>query len=434
MDGTIHSQISDIIVKDMMEGVIAVNCEGVISYVNNATEMILRKTRDQLEGKSVVSAFFESEINDEFNQTIMDAIYDKDGAVHESLVPYCANGKIIQLHMIASILRENGKKVGVIVVIGDVTEFVEQRARAAEQTQRLLDSVVRTLSQAIDERSSYTANHTRNMVQIAESFLDWLDKTDHPWKFEESRRRSFLMSVWLHDVGKLAVPLEIMDKESKLGAQMKTIEDRFVKISLLDEIAVYRGEITAEERDTRKQERDSALDEIRRINRAEFVPDEKLELLKKIVAGKYCDENGEECPLLTDEEIENLSIRKGTLNDRERSIIQSHAVVTGRILDQIQFPDQYSHVPIWASEHHELLSGRGYPYHLEGNQIPKEVRLLTILDIFEALTAKDRPYKKPMPLEKALSILDSMSSNGDLDGEILALFKESKAWEKITLE
>ena len=83
MDGTIHSQISDIIVKDMMEGVIAVNCEGVISYVNNATEVILKKTRDQLEGKSVVAAFFGSEINDEFNQTIMDAIYDKDGAVHE---------------------------------------------------------------------------------------------------------------------------------------------------------------------------------------------------------------------------------------------------------------------------------------------------------------------------------------------------------------
>ena len=221
--------------------------------------------------------------------------------------------------MIAPILRENGKMVGVIVVIGDVTEFVEQRARAAEQTQRLLDSVVRTLSQAIDERSSYTANHTRNMVQIAESFLDWLDKTDHPWKFEESRRRSFLMSAWLHDVGKLAVPLEIMDKESKLGAQMKVIEDRFVKISLLDEIAVYRGEITAEEKEVRKKDRDVALDEIRRINRAEFVPDEKLELLKKIMVEKYHDESGEEKPILTEEEIENLSIRKRTLNDRERA-------------------------------------------------------------------------------------------------------------------
>ena len=242
------------------------------------------------------------------------------------------------------------------------------------------------------------------------------------------------MSVWLHDVGKLAVPLEIMDKESKLGAQMKVIEDRFVKISLLDEIAVYRGEITAEEKEVRKKERDIALDEIRRINRAEFVPDEKLELLKKIIGEKYRDESGEEKPILTDEEIENLSIRKGTLNDRERAIIQSHAVVTGRILDQIQFPDEYCHVPIWASEHHELLSGRGYPYHLSGDQIPKEVRLLTILDIFEALTAKDRPYKRPMPVEKAFSILESMVKAGDLDGEILGFFKESKAWEKVTLD
>ncbi len=434
MEGKIHSQISDIIVKDMMEGVIAVNCEGVIGYVNNATEMILKKTRDQLEGKSVVAAFFGSEINDEFNQTIMDAIYDKEGAVHEKLVPYYADGKVIQLHMIASILRENEKKVGVIIVLGDVTDLVEQKVRAADQTQRLLDSVVMTLSQAIDERSSYTANHTRNMVRIAETFLDWLDKTDNSWKFNKSRRRSFLMSVWLHDVGKLAVPLEIMDKESKLGAQLRVIEDRFVMISLLDEIAMYRGEITAEQRASRKQERDCALDEIRRINRAEFVPDDKLDLLKKIISEKYRDENGMEHPLLTDEEIENLSIRKGTLNDRERSIIQSHAVVTGRILDQIQFPDEYCHVPIWASEHHELLSGRGYPYHLTGDQIPREVRLLTILDIFEALTAKDRPYKKPMPLERALSILESMASNGDLDGEILALFKESKAWEKVILE
>ena len=434
MAGEIHSQISDIIIKDMMEGVIAVNCEGIISYVNNATEAILGKKREQLEGTPVVEAFFGSEINDEFNQTIMDAIYDKDGAVHEKLVPYYACGKVIQLHMIASVLRENGKKVGVIVVVGDVTELVEQRVRAAEQAQRLLDSVVRTLSQAIDERSSYTANHTRNMVQIAEAFLDWLDKTDNPWKFSESRRRSFLMSVWLHDVGKLAVPLEIMDKESKLGAQLRAIEERFVMVSLLDEIAMYRGKITEEQRVARNQERDAALDEIRRINRAEFVPDEKMELLKKIISEKYIDENGKECPLLLDEEVENLSIRKGTLNDRERSVIQSHAVVTGRILDQIQFPDEYCHVPIWASEHHELLSGRGYPYHLEGDQIPKEVRLLTILDIFEALTAKDRPYKKPMPVERALSILESMVSSGDLDGEILGLFKESRAWEKITLE
>ena len=107
-------------------------------------------------------------------------------------------------------------------------------------------------------------------------------------------------------------------------------------------------------------------------------------------------------------------------------------VAANMILDSlVQFPDEYGHVPIWASEHHELLSGRGYPDHLQGRQIPKEVRLLTILDIFEALTAKDRPYKKPMTVERALSILESMVSNGDLDGDILALFKGSRAWEKL---
>ena len=303
-----------------------------------------------------------------------------------------------------------------------------------EQIMSLLESVVRTLSQAIDERSSYTANHTRNMVQLAEAFLNWLDETKHPWKFGENRRRAFLMSVWLHDVGKLAVPLEIMDKASKLGAEMKTIEERFIKVSLLEEVAMLRGKLTAEERELRQKERNDALEEIMCINRAEFVPDEKMDFLKRIMGKTYIDENGKEQPLLTDSEMENLSIRKGTLNAREREIIQSHATVTARILDQINFPDEYGHVPIWASEHHELLSGRGYPDHLKGNQIPKEVRLLTILDIFEALTAKDRPYKKPMTIERAISILDSMVTSGDLDGEILAMFKECKAWEKLGAE
>ena len=313
------------------------------------------------------------------------------------------------------------------------TNSLSELNEAIVQNKRLLDSVVRTLSQAIDERSSYTAHHTQNMVRLAEAFMDWLDSTNHPWKFNEGRRRSFLMSVWLHDVGKLAVPLEIMDKASKLGGDMESIEDRFVKISLLEEIAMLRGKMPEEERLRRKEERDRALEEIMRINCAEFVPDDEMEFLKKIKDEKFLDENGVEQPLLTAGEIENLSIRKGTLNAREREIIQSHVVVTARILDQIQFPDEYCHVPIWASEHHELLSGRGYPDHLQGRQIPKEVRLLTILDIFEALTAKDRPYKKPMAVERALSILESMVSNGDLDGDILALFKESKSWEKLNV-
>lgn len=432
MENDYRDLISRNIVQDMMEGVLAIRFDGTISYVNNAAEKILGRDRTEMEGKKFASLFFGDEENDEFNQTVLDAIYDSD-TVHEKLVPYFKGEKMAQLHVITSVLRNMGEKVGVVTVIGDVTELAELKIRSAEQTKRLLDSIVKTLSQAIDERSSYTANHTRNMVHIAEAFLTWLETTDHSWKFDEDRRRNFLMSVWLHDVGKLAVPLEIMDKASRLGPKLKDIENRFEKIDLLEELAVFKNQMLACDMEKRKQDRDFFLAEIRRINNAGFVSDEALAFLENARMVTYRDTDGTEHPLLTPEEIQDISIRKGTLNDAERNIIQSHVTVTRRILNQIDFPEKYMDVAAWASEHHELLNGRGYPDHLVNEKIPREVRLLTILDIFEALTAKDRPYKKPMPIEKAFFVLHDMEKYGEVDGEILGWFEQSHAWEQLSL-
>ena len=111
--------------------------------------------------------------------------------------------------------------------------------------------------------------------------------------------------------------------------------------------------------------------------------------------------------------------------------MQEHASSTWRILNQVHFPEAYASVPVWAASHHELLNATGYMNRLSGKEIPREVRLPTILDIFEALTAKDRPYKPPIPLEKAWSILDSMVQEGALDSKILDDFKESRVWERI---
>jgi HD-GYP domain-containing protein (c-di-GMP phosphodiesterase class II) len=144
---------------------------------------------------------------------------------------------------------------------------------------------------------------------------------------------------------------------------------------------------------------------------------------------QFVDENGETVPWLTAEELHCLRVRKGTLTDEERAVIQSHVTFTARILREMRFPKIYSRVPQWAAAHHELMNGSGYPEHRPAREIPREVRLLTILDVFEALTARDRPYKPPMPPEKALSILDSMVREGAVDGEILALFKASRVWE-----
>ena len=111
--------------------------------------------------------------------------------------------------------------------------------------------------------------------------------------------------------------------------------------------------------------------------------------------------------------------------------MESHAVKTKRILENVKFPKIYEQVPVWASDHHEFLNGKGYPEHIAAENIPPEARLLTILDVFEALTAKDRPYKKPMPLRKALLVLDNMASSGQIDPDILVLFKKSRAWRGV---
>lgn len=299
----------------------------------------------------------------------------------------------------------------------------------AEQITALLDSLVGALSTAIDERTPYNANHTRNMIRYATAFLDWLEATGHPQRFSPDRRRTFLLSVWLHDVGKLVVPLEVMDKESRLGPALKPLETRFETMALLDRIAVLEGRLPEAEAAELREARDAALALIRRVNTAGFLPDADLAAIDALAERRYLDASGAEQPWLTESELTALRIRKGTLTAEERAIMESHVTVTNRILGSVSFPKIYGQVPAWASAHHEYLNGKGYPAHKTADEIPWEVRLLTILDVFDALTARDRPYKPANPLDKSLAILHSMVDEGSLDGEVLGLFEASKAWE-----
>lgn len=298
----------------------------------------------------------------------------------------------------------------------------------SDQISDLLDSLVRALSEAIDERSPYTANHTRNMVVIAARFIDWLNQTNNEFRFDAEKQRSFLMSVWLHDIGKLAIPTEVMDKATRLGDALADVEERLRVIGLLDQIASLSGKITEADYAAHTTEREDALQKIRQINLAGFLSDEDRAYIKELAAKTYVDENGTSQPWLTEQEVNCLLITKGTLTSEERSTMESHVSITKKILNNVTFPKIYNQVPQWASSHHEFLNGMGYPQHISQDEIPMETRLLTILDVFEALTAQDRPYKKGMPPEKALTILDSMAQEGQLDAKILSLFKASNAW------
>lgn len=346
-------------------------------------------------------------------------------------------GELIGVTQLINAQDENGETIPfdpsvelLVSALSSLSAISITNMQYAEQITALLDSLVGALSTAIDERTPYNANHTRNMVRYGTAFLDWLERTGNPWAFDADKRRTFLLSVWLHDVGKLVVPLEVMDKESRLGARMETVRDRLRIIGLSDRIEQLEGKIDIEELLRRDSARLDAIELIERVNKAGFLPDDALTAVETIAKRTYVDENGETHPWLTEEERACLSVRKGTLTAEERAVMESHAVVTGRILGHVNFPKMYGETPRWAAMHHELLNGKGYPDHLTAADIPREVRLLTILDVFDALTARDRPYKPPMPTEKALGILHSMVEEGGVDGEILALFEESKAWEE----
>ena len=294
----------------------------------------------------------------------------------------------------------------------------------------LLDSFVRVMSTAIDARTPYNANHTRNMVKYAERFILWLSQNGKPWQFSENQKRQFLMSVWLHDVGKLIIPLEVMDKKSRLGDKISDVMHRLEIIALLSRVSYLQGDCGETAYSAAMLELDDARSVIASADTAGFLSDETLEAIAQIGGKTYTDADGKSVSWLTADELKALSVRKGTLTNDERIIIESHVAMTERMLAEMKFSRNYIKAPGWAAAHHEFLDGSGYPEHLKASDIEREVRLLTILDIFDALTARDRPYKPAIPAEKAFSILESMVSEGKLDRSILAMFQQSGAWSE----
>ena len=422
--------IQNSIFRDISEGILILGPDGRIRYFNQATVDILEKTGAELTDNLFGNLFFDDEKNDEFNQIILDAVGGQP-IPHYNLIQYEAPSGTKTIYVMSSFLKNEGRKIALLLILNDMTDLASMKKRYIDKLIALMDSLIEALSVAIDERSPYSANHTKNMVKLGEDFLDWLDRTGHEWSFDEQKRHAFLISIWLHDVGKLSVPLEVMDKATRLGSRAEKIEERFRRMHLLDRISMLEGRITREGFESREEQRNAWSSAVRRINNSSFLSDDDLALIEELSRQRYTEEDGTELPILTRDELTCLAIKRGTLTDEERAIMQSHVSVTARILDKIDFPDDYLVVREWASSHHELLNGKGYPQHRSGDEISKEIRLLTILDVYEALTAKDRPYKKPIPPERALRILHDMADEGSLDKDILGLFEKSGAWKAI---
>jgi HD-GYP domain-containing protein (c-di-GMP phosphodiesterase class II) len=322
------------------------------------------------------------------------------------------------------------KDKDIITALASLGAVILTNRMLARQVSDTLHSLVRVMVEAIETRSSYNANHTRNMASYADRFLTYIEENCDERKLEEEERDSYLMSVWLHDIGKLVIPLEIMDKPTRLGTLEEKIKNRVTIACLMEGITGLREPDKRSLADEKIKELKDALALIIDSNTKGFLSDETIEALKKAAETVCLTEDGKKIQLLTQEELTAITVRKGTLTDEERNIMQSHVVYTLRMLNKMHFEGVYKNVPKWAAGHHEFLDGTGYPDHLKADDIPKEVRLLTIIDVYDALTAEDRPYKPPMPPEKAFSIMDSMADEGKIDKDILQMFKDSGAWKK----
>ena len=318
----------------------------------------------------------------------------------------------------------------VVRALGSLAAVSLDNALLQQAVSDMLHSFVAVMVDAIDARSPFNANHTRSMVRYAARFLDWLEKEKRDASFSPEERDPFLMSVWLHDLGKLVIPLELLDKSTRLGALEEPLKARIDIALLMERLRGLEHPEEAGDAARAYKALGEARETLLRVSSAGYLDDETVARVEEISRMHCLAADGTMIPLLLPEEKEALSVRRGTLTAGERAEIERHVVYTRRLLNKMKFSGAYQDVPDWASAHHEYLNGTGYPDRVTGEQLPKEARLLTILDIYDALTAEDRPYKPPMTPEKAFEVLKSMRDEGKLDGKWLALFEESGAWRK----
>jgi HD-GYP domain-containing protein (c-di-GMP phosphodiesterase class II) len=301
------------------------------------------------------------------------------------------------------------------------------------EIRQMLNSFVEVLTQAIDERSPYNRHHTQNVSMFCDKFTQFLSRRfppGHPYHFDEEHRSQVIMAAMLHDIGKIITPLDIMDKADRLSHQLPAVRYRFeIKRHQL-EIALLTGKLSQIDYENEKAALTDALAKVEAANTAGYLPDERIAELKELARLSYTDPEGRPAPLLDDDNIDAITIQKGTLTDSEREIMKQHVSLTIRLLSKMKFPKVFRDVPLWAGGHHEFLDGSGYPPMT--SDITIEMCILTITDIFDALIANDRPYKKGVPVDKALGILREMADDGKLHKEMVALFAESKIWEGLT--
>jgi HD-GYP domain-containing protein (c-di-GMP phosphodiesterase class II) len=318
------------------------------------------------------------------------------------------------------------------------------------EIQHMLEGFVRASVEAIEQRDPTTSGHSRRVADLTIGLARALPLsgsavyTNVTWTNDDIRELEY--ASLLHDFGKIGVREEILLKAKKLFPhELEIIRSRFElavrsleveiltrKVRLLERGGPVRElEALDSELAARRVELDEAFSLVSAANEPTVLKGGHFDRIESIARETYCDVHGEHRPLLTPGEVASLSIARGSLTSAEIDEIRSHVSHTFEFLAQIPWGKQFRRVAVIAGSHHERLNGTGYPHRLRAEEIPLQSKMMSVSDIFDALTASDRPYKKAVPLEKALDILGFEVKDQHLDPELVRIFVEAKIWTRL---
>ena len=338
-------------------------------------------------------------------------------------------------------------------VTGEVTAFSAESQELAEslasqaaiafnnrqlidQMAALFESLIAMINTAIDEKSPYTGGHCNRVPDLSLMLADAVARTQEGplanFEMSDADRYELRIASLLHDCGKVTTPVHVVDKATKLETifdRIALLDTRFEVLRRDAQIDFFEGRLTAEARDAVIARIEDARNFLRLCNvGGERMKDDDIARVREIAAWQWTGPDGTLQPFLSDDEVENLTIVAGTLTYDERQVINNHIVSTIKMLEALPWPKHLRRVTEFAGGHHERMDGKGYPKGLTREDMSVQARVMGIADIFEALTAADRPYKSAKPLSEALKIMGFFKLEHHIDPDLFDVFIREKVY------
>lgn len=338
------------------------------------------------------------------------------------------NGKIIQFNRDDEIIISSMASLGAVSI---------HNHKLIESFDALLHSFITIIADTLGEKSAYTEHHIARVAKITNTIIEAVNKDNTIFKdknYTEDELDEINLAALLHDIGKIIQPEYVVDKATRLETifdRIELIKTRFQILRQNKKINFLENNITKDQYDQEIAKINNDEEFITSCNSIPYINDEEIKRVEQIASQKVIIGN-KEINFLSDNELFNLSIQKGTLTDEEREIINNHVIVSYHMLKNLPFPDKYKKIPKLAGSHHKSVDGKsGYAApEIMGSPLEFEERVLAIADVFEALTSPERPYKKPYTINESLKIISNMVKDGHLDKDIVKFMVDNKLYLK----